>query len=122
VPQPRHNGYRFFNPAASIARIRNRAAGSRVLSAMSLWRLSGRKPREPRRRLNKPGWISAEGTFAVQRCTVENISDHGAQLSAADPKAIPKSFILSFAQGERRGKRCQVIWCRGPRLGVRFEE
>lgn len=87
---------------------------------MSLWRSSGRKPREPRRRLNKPGWISAEGGFAVQRCMVENISNHGAQLSTADPKAIPGDFVLSFAQGERRGKRCHVVWRRGAKLGVRF--
>jgi PilZ domain len=90
---------------------------------MALWRSSsGRKAREPRRRLNKPGWISVGGGFAVQHCTIEDISERGAQLSSAEPKAIPKDFILSFSRGERRGKRCRVVWRAGSKLGVKFEE
>ena len=62
------------------------------------------------------------GGFSVQRCTIEDISERGAQISSAEPKAIPKDFTLSFSRGERRGKPCHVVWRRGARLGVRFEE
>lgn len=86
---------------------------------MSMWR-SGRKQREPRRRLNKPGWISAGGSFGVQRCTIENISAGGAQLLVANPRAVPSDFVLSFTQGERGGKRCHVVWRTGSTIGVRF--
>lgn len=89
---------------------------------MSMWRSTpGRKQREPRRRLNKPGWISADGAFAVQRCTVENISPGGAQIHAAQASSIPDRFTLSFSQADRRGRRCRVVWRRGGTLGVRFE-
>lgn len=86
-----------------------------------MWRSTGRKSRAPRRRLNKPGWISVEGDFGVQRCTVEDISDSGAQILAARPKAIPATFTLSFSQTDRRGRRCHVVWRTGAKLGVKFE-
>jgi len=84
-------------------------------------RTSGRKQREPRRRLNKPGWVSGAGSFGVQRCMVEDISPGGAQILAVRPDNIPAEFILSFSQSDRRGRRCRVVWRSGSKIGVEFE-
>ena len=87
-----------------------------------MWRHTGKKQRETRRRLNKPGWISVDGAFGVQKCTVEDISQNGAQILAAQAQSIPKTFTLSFSQADRSGRRCHVVWRSGAKLGVRFED
>jgi hypothetical protein len=58
----------------------------------------------------------------VQRCTVQNISQSGAQILAAHPRAISKTFTLPFSQANRSGKRCHVVWRTGAKLRVKFGE
>jgi hypothetical protein len=84
-----------------------------------MWR-AGRKPRGVRRRVDATGWISVDGSFGVQRCKVVDLSESGAQILADDPKSIPSTFGLSFSQADRRGRRCQVVWRDGLKIGVKF--
>jgi PilZ domain len=78
----------------------------------------GKRHREARRTLNSTAWIVVDGSFALRKCTVMDISLSGAKLLTEEP--APKDFILSFSQADRRGKRCHVIWRNGSKVGVKF--
>jgi hypothetical protein len=79
---------------------------------------SGRRPREARRTLNSTAWIAVDGSFALRKCTVMDISPSGAKLITEE--AASKDFVLSFSQADRRGKRCHVVWRNGSKIGVKF--
>jgi hypothetical protein len=81
---------------------------------------AGRKPREPRRRVNAPAWISYDGGFGVLRCMLVNMSRGGAWLRVDDAARLPNSFNLMFQQGSRDGKKCRVVWRSADTVGVKF--
>jgi hypothetical protein len=54
-------------------------------------------------------------------CRVRNLSAHGACLEVAGQVGIPNSFTL-FLDGEKHGRPACVIWRKGQRIGVSFEE
>jgi hypothetical protein len=52
-------------------------------------------------------------------CFVRNLSATGAAVEAADLAAIPDSFNMVLEM-ESSARRCQVVWRRSNRVGVRF--
>lgn len=85
-----------------------------------MFKVAGRKPREPRRSLNAPGWITYDGSFGVMRCTVVNMSRGGAWLRVDNAGKLPKNFTLSLQQGSRDGKKCLIVWRSSDTVGVKF--
>ena len=78
------------------------------------------KPRDPRKSLRQPGWITFEGGFAARECIVEDLSTTGAKITVDDPIVLPASFRLAFARDARTGRNCEVIWRRGQTVGAKF--
>jgi hypothetical protein len=83
-------------------------------------KLFGHKTREPRRRANSPAWISYDGGFGVQPCTVLNVSRGGAWLRVDGAGRLPKTFSIMFERGSRVGKKCQIVWRVANDIGVKF--
>lgn len=78
------------------------------------------KTRSPRRRADKQAWLVTDGSFALQSCTVVDMSDKGARLTVDQSDRLPKHFNLTFSRGSRSGFRCEVRWKRGRSIGVKF--
>jgi hypothetical protein len=77
-------------------------------------------PRDPRKSLRQPGWITFEGGFAARECIVEDLSTTGAKITVDEPIVLPASFRLAFARDARTGRNCEVIWRRGQTVGAKF--
>lgn len=73
---------------------------------------------ETRGRVLKAGSILLAGGGAID-CTVRNISGSGAALVVNNTAGIPDAFELSLATSRGR-LRCEVVWRRQDRIGVRF--
>jgi hypothetical protein len=73
----------------------------------------------PRRRTLKAGSIEFGG--GAIDCTVRNVSETGAALEVVSPLHIPDRFTL-VVQTDHLRRRCNVIWRRGKRIGVAFDE
>ena len=61
------------------------------------------------------------GDFAVQPCTVVDMSHTGARLRVDLSNCVTDRFTLMLSRHEFGGLRCQVKWRRGASLGVMFE-
>ncbi len=70
-----------------------------------------------RQRVLKPGVIEFNG--GTIDCVVRNVSETGAALEVASPVGIPGQFNLLIS-GDRTQLRCQVVWRKEKRIGVRF--
>jgi PilZ domain len=51
---------------------------------------------------------------------VINISETGAKLEFIDTRDIPNEFVMLIGGHAGVKRRCQVVWCKGDRLGVKF--
>ena len=78
------------------------------------------KKREARKSLKRPAWVTLDGGFAARHCMVQNISSAGAKLTLADAVSLPGTIRLAFSRDARTGRLCQVVWCRGASVGVKF--
>ena len=78
------------------------------------------KPRDPRKSLRQPGWITLEGGFAARQCVVQDMSSTGAKITIEDPNVLPAKLRLAFARDARTGRNCEVVWRRGSSVGIRF--
>lgn len=80
----------------------------------------GRKSRETRRATKQDAWISIAGSFATRRCTLLDISKHGAKLRVEDTNFLQSEFNLKMSRDERTGRNCKIIWRKGLLCGVEF--
>lgn len=60
------------------------------------------------------------GDFAVQPCTIVDMSHTGARIRVESPNRVSDRFNLMLSRHESGGLRCQVKWRRGTSLGVMF--
>jgi hypothetical protein len=72
-----------------------------------------------RRRTILKGRVLFNNRSSVFDCTIQNISDSGAQLSFADISLLPPIFELEIPSQDRR-IQARVVWWRGKIYGVRF--
>jgi hypothetical protein len=55
-------------------------------------------------------------------CTVHDLSNSGALLEVSREEALPETFILVPDDGDPTGYPCRVVWRKGCRVGVEFED
>jgi hypothetical protein len=79
-----------------------------------------RKTRGSRKSIQQYGWLNFEGSFAARQCTVIDLSDSGAKITADDPSPVRTKLRLSFSRDVRTGRPCEVVWQRGKTFGVKF--
>lgn len=80
----------------------------------------GKKTRPSRRKAGQQAWLVTDGSFALQACTVVDLSDDGAQIKVEQSDRLPKHFNLTFSRASRAGRRCEIRWKRGRSIGVKF--
>jgi hypothetical protein len=64
--------------------------------------------------------IRTEDSSLEVSCVVCNLSEGGAKLILEEQKLLPTEFVLVLRSGSPLGRRCQIIWRLGNKLGVRF--
>lgn len=57
----------------------------------------------------------------VIHCTLQDLTNAGAQIALASTDRIPDTFELTFEHGRTR-RPCWVVWRTGTRFGVRFDD
>jgi hypothetical protein len=79
-----------------------------------------KKTRLPRKSVQQAAWLIFDGSFAARPCTVVDLSDTGAKITANDSSAVGSKLRLAFSRDVRTGRPCEVVWQRGKTFGVRF--
>ncbi len=79
-----------------------------------------RKTRGSRKSIQQSGRLTFEGRFAARPCTVVDLSDNGAKITADDPSPIRTRLRLALSRDVRTGRPCEVVWQRGKTFGVKF--
>jgi hypothetical protein len=79
-----------------------------------------RKTRVPRKSVQQAAWLIYDGSFAARPCTVVDLSDAGAKITAAEPSPVRSKLRLTFSRDVRSGRPCEVVWQRGKTFGVKF--
>jgi len=65
------------------------------------------------------GSLRARPEDAEIDCLVWDQSETGAQLEVETPESVPDAFTLSMT-AYAKPRRCEVVWRRGRKLGIRF--
>lgn len=73
-----------------------------------------------RQRVLKKGLILFNDGRSSISCQIVDISDTGVKLVPVDVFSCPNEFLLKLPIGEPR--ECEVVWRRGDRVGVRFQD
>ena len=73
-----------------------------------------------RRPTDTPAMIRHVEGPVIASCLVCNLSDGGAKLLFEADVDLPKEFLLFLGPIRTLGRRCQVIWLIGNKIGVRF--
>ena len=79
-----------------------------------------KKTRVPRKSVQQSAWLVYAGSFAARPCTVNDLSDTGAKITADEPSSVGSTLRLAFSRDVRTGRQCEVVWQRGKTFGVRF--
>jgi hypothetical protein len=53
-------------------------------------------------------------------CTVLDVSDSGARVSASSKTSFPKEFWLVFSKDGTRRRRCRMAWRSGEQMGLKY--
>jgi len=78
------------------------------------------KRKSQRRTIKYPAWIALGDGSAPMECSLCNASQHGAQLTVADPYTVPDEFTLALSSDGAATRRCRVAWRTGDQIGVEF--
>ena len=79
-----------------------------------------KKTRVPRKSVQQSAWLIFNGSFATRPCTVIDLSDAGAKITANESSAVGSRLRLAFSRDVRTGRPCEVVWQRGKTFGVKF--
>ena len=74
--------------------------------------------RAARRRTLKEGTIVFDDGQCTMQCKILDTSDTGARLHVPNVMFMPEQFLLKVRYGAIRN--CEVIWQKGPTVGVQF--
>ncbi len=73
-----------------------------------------------RQAVNSPASIRDDDGRLLATCMVCNLSEGGAKLQLEGNWDVPKEFCLVLGPMRNVGRRCQMIWRIGNKVGVRF--
>jgi hypothetical protein len=73
-----------------------------------------------RKATNIPAEIRNVNGSVIASCVVCNMSDGGAKLLFESDVEVPKEFLLMLNGLRTLGRRCQLIWRLGNKVGVLF--
>ena len=62
----------------------------------------------------------ATGVSPPIKCSLLDISEHGARIQVGDPATAPQQFLMQLGNGLTRW--CEVIWRSETAIGVKFIE
>lgn len=74
-----------------------------------------------RRRVLKAGVIAYSGRHVTLPCAIRDMSQAGARLIVEGSVSAPDTFEL-LIEIDGLEAACEVVWRRGPEIGVRFAE
>jgi hypothetical protein len=76
--------------------------------------------RVPRRSRHYTAWISFAGESRNHDCHVLDIAEDGAKLIADVAVSVGNTFYFSSVPHALSRKRCEVVWRKNRKIGVRF--
>jgi hypothetical protein len=79
------------------------------------------KRRNERSSSNISAVIRTEDASFSAACVVRNLSEGGAKLIINEQRQLPSEFILFLRPNSPVGRRCQVMWQVGKKVGIRFD-
>lgn len=88
-------------------------------SSYDLTRTRRERRRGRRRSVNTEAFVRLEGSFAVRRCNVLDLSATGVRILLDGPDRIPNGFTL-MASRSSPGRNARVKWQRGNTVGAEF--
>ena len=77
------------------------------------------KRREVRRRRHQSAWITLDDGPANYKCAVEDVAQSGAKITVDTAVEVGSRLDIAFVP-RAAARRCEVVWRRGNRLGLRF--
>jgi hypothetical protein len=83
--------------------------------------------RRERRKNFRVEWHSAATLYDLDRemprpCILADFSNGGAKITGIVADTIPDEFMLRMGHGERRLRRCRVVWREDDTVGVQFTD
>ena len=84
-----------------------------------------RKPTSEKRRSRRKDvsyrvWLKCGEDVALLPCTLNDVSDTGAQLAVPENAEIPETFTLQLSETGPAHRSCKVAWRRNKKIGVSF--
>ncbi len=77
------------------------------------------KRQQVRRRRHQSAWIALDGGPANFECEVADVSQSGAKITVDRAVEVGSRLDIAFVP-QALARRCEVVWRRGNKLGVRF--
>jgi PilZ domain len=77
------------------------------------------KRQQVRRRRHQLAWITLENGTANRKCEVEDVSQSGAKITVDRAVEVGSRLDIAFVP-RAAARRCEVVWRRGNKLGLRF--
>jgi PilZ domain len=77
------------------------------------------KRQQVRRRRRQSAWIALDGEAADRECWVADVSQSGAKITGGIEAEIGSRFAITLVPRAPK-RRCEVVWCQGNTLGIRF--
>ena len=74
--------------------------------------------REVRRRRHQWVWVTLGGEATVHECRVFDVSQNGAKIVIDVGAEMGSRFGLALVPNHPR--QCEIVWCRGGTLGIKF--
>jgi PilZ domain len=77
------------------------------------------KRHQVRRRRHQSAWITLDDGTANRKCEVEDVSQSGAKVTVDRAVEVGSRLDIAFVP-RAAARRCEVVWRRGNKLGLRF--
>ena len=77
------------------------------------------KRQQVRRRRHQSAWTTLDDGTANYKCQVADVSQSGAKITVDTAVEVGSLLDIAFVP-RAAARRCEVVWRRGNRLGLRF--
>lgn len=77
------------------------------------------KRQQVRRRRHQSAWITLDDETTSRKCEVADVSHEGAKITVDLVLEVGKLFRVAFVP-RGAARPCEVVWCCGNTLGIKF--